>query len=78
VTLHTGTNVIYARATDAWGNRATVQITVTLQEAGPGPSGLDPVILVTILVAVAAVGVAVALIAWKRRKAGRPPPEGPP
>ena len=75
-TLHAGTNVIYARATDASGNRATVQITVTLE--GLGLSGVDSVILATIVVAIGAVSVAVALIAWKRRKAGRPPSEEPP
>jgi len=75
-TLHAGTNVIYARATDASGNRATVQITVTLE--GLGLAGVDSVILATIVVAIGAVSVAVALIAWKRRKAGRPPSEEPP
>ena len=76
VTLHAGTNVIYARATDTSGNRATVQITVTLQTSGPGPSGVDPVILAGLLVAVAAVSVAVAFIARRRRKAARLSPPG--
>src|SRR5205809_52156 len=70
-TLHLGTNVIYARATDTSGNQATVQITVTV--AGYGPTGLDPVILATILVALGAVGVAMTLIAWKRRKTTQSP-----
>jgi len=78
VTLHAGANGIYARATDTSGNQAIVQISVTMQIGGPGPSGLDPVILTTIFVAVAAVGVTVALIAWKRSKAGKPPREGAP
>ena len=73
-TLHLGTNVIYARATDTSGNQATVQITVTV--AGYGPTGLDPVILATILVALGAVGVAMTLIAWKRRKTTQSPGEG--
>src|SRR5256712_712365 len=77
VTLHAGTNVIYARATDTSGNRATVHIIVTVENAGPGSSGLDPVILATILVAIGAVGFAAGLIVWKRRKPGRPPSEGP-
>src|SRR2546426_1100541 len=77
VTLHAGTNVIYARATDTSGNRATVHIIVTVENAGPGSSGLDPVILATILVAIGAVGFAAGLIVWKRRKARRPPSEGP-
>src|SRR3989475_327574 len=77
VTLHAGTNVIYARATDTSGNRATVHIIVTVQNAGPGSSGLDPVILATILVAIGAVGFAAGLIVWKRGKPGRPPPGGP-
>src|SRR6266480_211959 len=69
--LHLGTNVIYARATDTSGNQATVQITVTV--ARYGPTGLDPVILATILVALGAVGVAMTLIAWKRRKTTQSP-----
>src|SRR3989454_1134804 len=77
VTLHAGTNVIYARATDTSGNRATVHIIVTVENAGPGSSGLDPVILATILVAIGAVGFAAGLIVWKRGKPGRPPPGGP-
>ncbi len=78
VTLHEGTNVIYARATDASENRATVHITVTVQTAGLGSLGLNPVILAGILVAIATVGVAVAFIAWRRKKSARQPPPGPP
>jgi len=75
VTLHAGTNVIYARATDASGNRATVLITVTVAGAGSGP---DPVILAIILAEIGAVGVVLALIVWRRRSAGRPPSPGSP
>src|SRR2546427_277349 len=56
----------------------TVSVISTIGPSSPVLSGLDPAILATILVAIGAVGVAVALIAWKRRKAGRPPPEGAP
>jgi len=77
VTIHAGTNVIYARATDTSGNRATVQITVTLQTAGPGPSGVDPVIAAGVLVVIAAISLAIAFIVWRRRKAARLSPPGP-
>src|SRR3989441_7605546 len=56
----------------------TVSVISTIGPSSPVRSGRDPAILATILVAIGAVGVAVALIAWKRRKAGRPPPEGAP
>ena len=75
VTLRAGTNVIYARATDASGNRATVLITVTVAGAGSGP---DPVILAIILAEIGAVGVVLALIVWRRRNARRPPAPGSP
>jgi len=45
---------------------------------GPGPSVLDSAIVAGILVAVAAVIVAVALIAWRWRRAARIRPPSPP
>src|SRR2546428_492710 len=74
VTLHAGTNVIYARATDTSGNRATVHIIVTVENAGPGSSGLDPVILATILVAIGAVGFAAGFVGLEGREPGEHPP----
>src|SRR2546422_5688818 len=56
----------------------TVSVISTIGPSSPVLSGLDPAILATILVTIGAVSVAVDVIAWKRRKAGRPPPEGAP
>ncbi len=48
----------------------TVVANVTLE---PAPSSSDPVLLGMILVAIAGVGVQVALFVWRERKAARPP-----
>lgn len=59
-----------------WGSN-NVSVIATDFTSPPGRSGLAPVVLVAVVGAIAAVGVAAALIAWKRRKAGKPPPATP-
>ncbi|TLZ60410.1 MAG: hypothetical protein E6K13_08345 [Methanobacteriota archaeon] len=83
VTLHAGSNVIYARATDTSGNVATAQITVTLGTAGTNPPGLDLILLTVILAAIILVLV-VGVIAFgmrsrrERKERPPPPPSSPP
>ncbi|TLZ70454.1 MAG: hypothetical protein E6K10_07935 [Methanobacteriota archaeon] len=77
VTLRSGANTIRARATDTSGNQYTVQVTVTVQTAKPGPVTLDLMLLAGI---VGAISIAISYVAFRvvikvrREKKERPPP----
>jgi len=77
LTLRSGANTIRARATDTSGNQYTVQVTVTVQTAKPGPVTLDLMLLAGI---VGAISIAISYVAFRvvikvrREKKERPPP----
>ncbi|HYM40391.1 MAG TPA: kelch repeat-containing protein [Thermoplasmata archaeon] len=74
VTLASGANTIYVRATDTSGNVKIVSVRVTVQLPSPAPQGLDPVLVGGIIVIVGIAAAAVAFLVWRRRKKVVPPP----
>lgn len=72
LTLLTGQNTIYARATDTSGNTASTSISVTVQtgSAPPAPQSslVDPLVVVFLVAAVATVCLAAVLALRKRRR----------
>lgn len=78
LTLKPGPNTIYARATDTAGNKATTQVTVTVQLPSNGPLGLSTDLWIAILVLVVVAVAALVFFLMRRRRKPETSPAVPP